>query len=101
MSEGVFGFLGRSVAEKLCSFIVAKFFGNVGKEEIFAIGHALASEGGFEIGASCGLGEVYEESVAQYMNASQQSSRPWTNSWLHSGADAQPSGLLSQVGHHG
>ncbi|KZR64688.1 hypothetical protein PMIT1327_02460 [Prochlorococcus marinus str. MIT 1327] len=66
VSEGVFGFLGRSVAEKLGSFIVAKFFGNVGKEEIFAIGHALAAKGRFKIGVG---GEIHEWRDAQELAA--------------------------------
>ena len=52
VSEGMLGFLGCRFAEQFGKLVVAQLLGHIGKEEVFAVGHALAAEGGFEVGAS-------------------------------------------------
>jgi len=56
MGKGVFCFLCRRVAEQLGQIFVAESRGHVCKKKIFAVGHAFATEGGFEIGLGGGLG---------------------------------------------
>jgi hypothetical protein len=59
VSEGVLGFLGGSVAKEFGQFGLAELFGHVGEEEIFAVGHALAAEGGLEIGVGGGVVQIH------------------------------------------
>jgi hypothetical protein len=59
MGEGVLGLLGGGVAEQFGQLGVAELLGHVGEEEVFAVGHALAAEGGLEVGVGSWLGEVH------------------------------------------
>ena len=52
VGKGVLGFLGCCFAEQFGELVMAEGVGHIGKEEIFAVSHALAAKGGFEIGAS-------------------------------------------------
>ena len=61
MGEGVLGFLGRRIPEQLREVVVAEFFGDIGEEQIFAVGHALPAKGGFEIGLGGGFGQIHDE----------------------------------------
>ena len=54
VGKSVLGFLGCCFAEEFGELVMAEGVGYIGKEEIFAVGHALAAKGGFEIGASRG-----------------------------------------------
>ncbi len=59
MGEGVLGFLVGGVAEQAGQFGIAELLGHIGEEEVFAVGHALAAEGGIEVGLGGGIGEVH------------------------------------------
>ena len=59
VGKGVFCLLGGGVAKQLRQFAVAELFGDVGKKQLFAVGHALATEGGFEIGVGRWRGEIH------------------------------------------
>ena len=59
MGKRVLGFLCSGVAEQLRQVVVAELLGDVGEEEVFAVSHALATEGGFEVGVGGGLREIH------------------------------------------
>ena len=59
VSEGVLGFLVGGVAEQAGQLAVAELLGHIGEEQIFAVGHALAAEGGLEVGVGAGIGEIH------------------------------------------
>ena len=59
VGEGVLGLLVGGVAEQAGQIGVAELLGHIGKEEVFAVGHALAAEGGLEVRLGGGIGEVH------------------------------------------
>ncbi len=52
-------FLGRGFTKQLGQVFVTQLFGHIRKEQVLAVGHALAAESGFEIGVGGWLGEVH------------------------------------------
>ena len=48
--KGVFRFLRCGVTKQLGQVFMAQLFGYIRKEQVFAVGHALAAESGFEVG---------------------------------------------------
>ena len=75
---------------------VAQLLGHIRKEEIFAVGHAFAAEGGFEVGLGAGLGEIHgrlrrcEPIIAHLSVVVPTSLNPW---WWSAAAALVRSGL--------
>ena len=49
VGKGVLGFLLSGLAEQPRQVTVAELLGQISKEEVFAVGHALAAKGRFEV----------------------------------------------------
>ena len=59
MGEGVLGFLGGGVAEQFGQLGITQLLRYISEKKVLSIGHALAAEGGLEVGVGAGLGEVH------------------------------------------
>ena len=59
MGKSVFRFLGGGIAEQLGQILVTQCLGYIGEEQVFAVGHTLATKSGLEIGLRIGFGEIH------------------------------------------
>ena len=61
VGEGVLRFLSSGVAKEFGELGMAELLRDIGKEEIFAVGHALSAKSSLEVGQGGRLGEIHQE----------------------------------------